>query len=272
MRTRQHSRRHTTRLLLLAAATTAGIGIALALSDEANAADSTPAADGIAATLRGAISLGEAAQPSPPVRRLVDQTRPAVDKATTAATRAVKRTTDRVDQVAKPLPVVGSVVDRTTDVTDRALDTSTMLPPAPPRTAAIDVSIHLPLDRPAASGPQTAPEPTTTGPPTPPAASSSAPTIPTLLRETKTPAVDGHPTCRPDTSSPAAAASTATRIAGGSQLGHGDGAANPTRPTVKPLDATSVDRWSGSDRWQQAITAYIADRDGRTDSPSPPSG
>lgn len=287
MHTRQHSRRQTTtRLLLLAAATTAGIGISLALSDDAHASgrdlagvlDGTSHAvadsvDTAAKTLTAAPPKRAYTAPAHAPRRartIVDDTVGHADKAARRASTKVRHVADTVDQSAARLPVIGRVIDATAPVLD--------LPEAPDLTSPVK-AVTLPLTgadtTPGGTGgqdstigaPQAAPEPAREQPPLSPTVGSGALTLlhPTvgarLAPSTRwVPALQGVVASAPSTP------------VGGDQLGGGSRDKAQVAPTADNQLAAPVDRWTQPLRWQQATISYIADRDGRSNPPSPPSG
>ncbi|MFG1659142.1 hypothetical protein ACGFIY_21675 [Micromonospora chersina] len=279
------------RVLLPAAFTlAAGIGLALAFADDAQAADRAPAVSVEQAALRAPASadaelsprLAKAdpagrvlRSPAERVREAAQGTTRTVSKTGRHATHAASRVTDAADEATAPLPVVGKTVDQVTDRVSEILDTAPTGMDSPRLPGLGNLLDGLDGD---SGGPGQAS----------PAAALTAAAPQTALGPARE-----HPPLV--TAGPGA---DLTRLAGGAGAAAAirsaesrDARPTPARPGVPdaPAAGTSrltaaassssdshsllpTSRWSTIPSWQHAITTYIADRDGHFEPPSPPPG
>lgn len=282
MPTGEHSRRRTTqRLLLLAAATGAGAVAGLAFSSAAHADDHREPAltdtaiavgDGVRGTVQKAVAPKPRAQdPTTLARDLAERTTRRVDRAARRTPHGVKKITAIVDQAAAPRSVLGGAVDTTTDLTDRIVDTApaVLAPPALPGLTAPAVGVTIPPagTMAAHAAPQTAPEPASEQPPLV-TAGSGAPMLLHPCMGAGLAELTGWAAAELDV----VASADPSGSPRGGQLGGGSRDRATVASTVDNHHATPGDRWTQPLRWQEATISYIADRDGRTHPPSPPSG
>lgn len=291
---KEHATPAPLRVLLPAAFTlAAGIGLALAFADDAQAADRAPAVmvdqatppapASVEAELSPRLAKTNPAgpvlrSPAEPVREAAQRTERTVSTTGRHATHIVTRVTDAADEATVPLTVVGKTVDQVTDRASEILDTA----PAgldSPRLPRPGDPFDL-LDRPAggSAGPGQAS----------PAAALAAAAPQTALGPARE-----HPplvTAGPGADLTRLAAGTGAAAAGQPEE-IGSTRLRPSRPGVPETPASSMcsltaaasssgdshtllptSRWSTIPCWQHAITTYIADRDGHTEPPSPPPG
>lgn len=273
-----------TRLLLPAAFTiAAGIGLALAYADDAQAADrnppaleqiTQPATPTVARNLPEHPAAADAVnRPVRADRKIASQARGTVDKTVRYTTRTVKQVTDAVDAVTSALPLVGKTVDGATDRTDTIVDTAPAIvdpfqllrPGGLGGAASADTGLRATppsAAAPIADAPQTAPGPAREHPPLVAAGpgvhlscsyhSGAPPAGPQGTRVAET---------APGPGDPQGPASWCVH-----SLGKTGGSPSHSHPLLP------AGRWSTIPSWQHAIMTYIADRDGRTEPPSPPSG